>query len=136
MGSDGDDEEYRLAFGGHTGISGEIYRIKSNDPRFTKFDLGSRDAEHFTDMSWELLGRYINENDHLEIVDLSRCGLTDSNTSLLLRRPWRNVIQLNLAFSNIQRSISSSLIHPTGQIRPQRLSRAMTLFQSPRIRTA
>jgi len=86
-----EDERHRSAFGEHTGISDQcresINRIMNNDPYRRYFVLGSGDAGKFTAMAWELLGGYIANNDHLQNIDLSRCGLlTDSKMSLLFRR--------------------------------------------------
>ena len=65
-----DDENFREAFGRHTGIFpdcvDEINGIKDNDPNLTAFSLRSHDAENFSDLAWELLGGYIAaDNDHL-----------------------------------------------------------------------
>ena len=84
-----DDENYCAAFGEHSAISQNcierINRIKNNDPDLTEFSPGPADTEQFTDLAWELLGGYIANNDHLDYIDLSVCGLTDSKISLLFQ---------------------------------------------------
>ena len=61
--SNSDDENYRAAFGEHTGISSEgrdeINRIKDNDPDLKKISPRMCDVENFSDLAWELLGGYI-----------------------------------------------------------------------------
>ena len=64
-----EDKQFYQAFGEHTGISEDcrdsIHRIKNNnqlnDNDEPMFRLDS-DTEHFTVLSWTLLGRYIANN--------------------------------------------------------------------------
>lgn len=55
-----DDDNFRAAFGDHTGISSRcrdaINQIKSNDPDLTEFVMASDNADIFSDLAWELLG--------------------------------------------------------------------------------
>ena len=82
------------AFGEYTGLCAdtgdEINQIKANDPAFTEFCLYDRDAKKFSDLSWELLGSYIAQNEHLDIINLVGCNLTDSEMSLLFRNWTRS----------------------------------------------
>ena len=82
-------EKHREAFGEHTGISAHcsdgINHIVNNDPDFDTFRLFSYDVEKFSDLAWELLGDYINANEHLVEIDLAKCRLGDSNISLLFK---------------------------------------------------
>ena len=42
-------------------------------------------ARHFSDLTWELLGRYIAANDHLCAASFSSCNVSDSDTKALMR---------------------------------------------------
>ena len=102
----GDDDNYRQAFGEHTGISAEcrdeINQIGDNDPDLTEFYLESDDAEEFTDLAWELLGGYIANNDHLTDVDLADCHLNDVKMSFLFKN-WtraKSLSKLDLSANN------------------------------------
>ena len=81
------DEQFYQAFGEHTGIDkhirDEINDIKNNDPGSNEFILDRSDVDHFTDLSWRLLGRYIANNTHLEELDLNYCDLTNERATLL-----------------------------------------------------
>jgi len=87
---DREDEEFNQAFGRHTGISEDcrdsIRRIKNNNQLDENdepmFRLDS-DTEHFTVLSWTLLGRYIANNTQLESVDLDSCNLTNVRMGIL-----------------------------------------------------
>ena len=87
--NDDDDERHEEAFGDHIGISSlcrdEINHIKNNNLYVSGFSLEKHDADLFSDLAWELLGRYIAGNAQMERINLSQCGLTDSNTSILFR---------------------------------------------------
>ena len=82
-------DQFNQAFGEHTGVSGscraDINRIKNNDPDFTKLVLETFDAAEFTDLAWQLLGRYIANNNHLEKIDLEVCNLTNEKMVLLFK---------------------------------------------------
>lgn len=82
-----EDEQFRQAFVEHTGIStrcrDEIRMIKNNDEDFNMFNLNPHDAVVFTNQAWELLGRYIANNTHLNMVDLGIRGLTNETMTLL-----------------------------------------------------
>lgn len=80
-----EDKEFNQAFGRHTGISkgtrtlidviknnGIISKLGEN-----KFCLCPSNAERFADQAWQLLGKYIANNTHLDDVDLDGCSLTD-----------------------------------------------------------
>ena len=97
-----DDNNFRHAFGEHTGISSrcreEIDRTKSNDPDLTALSLYLSDVGQFSDLALELLGGYIAKNEHLKDIDLEACGLTDAKMSLLFRN-WtmgRSLSRLDL----------------------------------------
>ena len=69
----GDDNNiFRAAFGEHTDKSshcrGQMNQLKCNDPDRKKFAMYPHDAENFSDLAWELLGGYINGNDHLTAI--------------------------------------------------------------------
>jgi len=84
-----EDEKFNQAFGEHTGISKycreKIYRIKNNSNVSTRCNLDSRDVVQFTDRAWELLGRYIANNNNLSELVIRNCGLTDQQISSLFR---------------------------------------------------
>jgi len=79
-------QQFNQAFGEHTGIS-QTRRIYINDvrqlQRVKNFSLQRSDANHFTDLAWRLLGRYIAKNNHLNKIDLDCCGITNQNMSSL-----------------------------------------------------
>jgi len=83
------DLQHSNAFGVHTGISSEcrddIDRIKDNREYTTSFELSTQDAEQFSQLAWELLGRYIANNTHLEQIKLNNCNLTDQKMVLLFK---------------------------------------------------
>mmetsp|Transcript_19227 Transcript_19227/g.30151 ORF Transcript_19227/g.30151 Transcript_19227/m.30151 type:complete len:205 (+) Transcript_19227:158-772(+) len=104
------DEEYHEAFGEHTNISEncryKINLIRDNDPNvkwFKNFYMDRNDVEHFSDLAWELLGRYIAENDHLEELVLDHLQLTDEKMTLLFKHLNRSTSlkKLNLTGNNI-----------------------------------
>ena len=70
------DERYNLAFGKETGISNrcknKMSSIKGNSRWVKEFScMSSDDADLFSDLSWELLGRYMSNNTHLKEVWLN-----------------------------------------------------------------
>mmetsp|Transcript_19249 Transcript_19249/g.35981 ORF Transcript_19249/g.35981 Transcript_19249/m.35981 type:complete len:526 (+) Transcript_19249:523-2100(+) len=87
------DEEHHEAFGEQTNISRriryDINLIKNNDPNFKWFNMDDNDVEYFSDLAWELLGRYIAENNHLEDLGFD-CGLTDEKMTLLFKHLTRS----------------------------------------------
>ena len=83
-----EEEQFTQAFGEHlTNISqqrrSEIQMIKNNDPNVTAFDVRRNLADCLSDLAWELLGRYIANNDYLEEVDLEGINLTDELMEIL-----------------------------------------------------
>ena len=52
--------------------NGTISKLGEN-----KFCLCPSNAERFADQAWQLLGKYIANNTHLDDVDLDGCSLTD-----------------------------------------------------------
>eukprot|EP00579_Thalassiosira_antarctica_P027438 CAMPEP_0202005590 /NCGR_PEP_ID=MMETSP0905-20130828/10580_1 /ASSEMBLY_ACC=CAM_ASM_000554 /TAXON_ID=420261 /ORGANISM="Thalassiosira antarctica, Strain CCMP982" /LENGTH=148 /DNA_ID=CAMNT_0048563177 /DNA_START=148 /DNA_END=591 /DNA_ORIENTATION=- len=106
------DEEHREAFEEVIGISqsckDEINMIKNNDSDLEEFSLENvyaapGDVDYFSDLAWELLGRYIADNDHLVNIDLSLCHLTDEKNSLLFKylTKARSLTTLNIANNNV-----------------------------------
>jgi len=84
-----EDEEFNQAFGEHTGIN-QYFRnviefIKDNNAVLETFVINhyTYNPHQFTDVSWRLLGQYIANNTHLEILDLDECSLTDERMALL-----------------------------------------------------
>lgn len=65
----------------------DISRLIGNDPSLRHFTLEPEDSEHITGVGWEMLGRCISDNDHLETVSLSsaRDHLIDSDVSMLFQ---------------------------------------------------
>ena len=82
-----EERHYQQAFGVHTGISEEvrddINRIKNNSDDIEDLRLSSEDTENFTNLAWQLLGRYIANNTHLEGILVGDCGLTDEKIASL-----------------------------------------------------
>lgn len=81
-----DDEQHRQAFGEHTRITPECKQLinlikNNNQPGVVDYDLSITplDATRFTELAWTLLGRYIANNTHLNLIDLNldHCYLTD-----------------------------------------------------------
>ena len=98
------DEQHEQAFGEHTGIScrTEINLIKNNE-RINDDDVfivHREDADRFTYLAWELLGRYIANNTHLKYIDFDGAGLTDEKMSLLFRRLVRSESLIDLDLNN------------------------------------
>mmetsp|Transcript_24978 Transcript_24978/g.42799 ORF Transcript_24978/g.42799 Transcript_24978/m.42799 type:complete len:476 (-) Transcript_24978:144-1571(-) len=85
----GDELEYLAAFGGN-GASNRISRpckerinrIKNNDPGFIDFVLQSGVANHFSDLAWKLIGRYIAENEYLKSILMRTRLLDDAKMSI------------------------------------------------------
>jgi len=71
-----EEEQFNQAFGDHTGIHedcrDDIDNIKDNNDDVSKFELISSDAGRFTDLAWELLGRYIANNNRLTEIGMPR----------------------------------------------------------------
>mmetsp|Transcript_3160 Transcript_3160/g.5764 ORF Transcript_3160/g.5764 Transcript_3160/m.5764 type:complete len:510 (+) Transcript_3160:97-1626(+) len=95
------DEEHREAFEEVIGISqsckDEINMIKNNDSDLEEFSLENvyaapGDVDYFSDLAWELLGRYIADNHHLYRIDLSflHSHLTDENMTHLFKKLTRS----------------------------------------------
>ena len=76
----GDDEEHLAAFGEHVDIPEDcrhdINRIRNNDPELKVLD-GIDDEENISSIAWELLGRYIANNDQLKAINFDYLQLTD-----------------------------------------------------------
>ena len=83
------DEEHYKAFGENIRIFEKsrykINQIGNNDPDFNSFNMVNHDVEHFSDLAWELLGRYIADNNHLEGIGLVHCGLTNEKNASLVQ---------------------------------------------------
>ena len=91
-----EDEQHERAFGVRSDMSehcrNEINLIRSNNENHVnEFVLDPDDAVEFTDLAWELLGRYIARNTHLEEVFLNNCGITDRKMALLFSGLVRSV---------------------------------------------
>ena len=90
---DRDNLQHRQAFGEHTGISDEsriiIDLIRDDDIDLiiyeNAFTLVPDDAENFSNLAWELFGRYIANNTHLKRIALDNCHLTDERMGVLFR---------------------------------------------------
>jgi len=88
-----EDEQFNQAFGEHTGIPEEcreiIDLIRYNNIDLDMYDnvftLDPDDAENFSNLAWELFGRYIANNTHLKRFGLDSCHLTDEKMTLLFR---------------------------------------------------
>ena len=76
----GDNEEHLAAFGEHVDITEDcrhdINRIRNNDPELKVLD-GIDDEENISSIAWELLGRYIANNDQLKAINFDYLRLTD-----------------------------------------------------------
>ena len=82
-----EDQQHNQAFGYYTDISEEVQAfikdIKDNNSDVNELVIRSDDADDFTDQAWRLLGRYIANNTHLNILDLDESRLTDEKIILL-----------------------------------------------------
>ena len=81
-----EDEQFNQAFGEHTGISKDIRKRINNVRQLARvedFKLYFSQADHFTDLSWRLSGRYIANNNHLKNLVLGNCSVTDERMALL-----------------------------------------------------
>ena len=82
-----DEEQFTQVFGEHTGIASSclarIDEIKNNDPNVEKLQIRSFDRFPDTLIAWELIGRYIANNDCLLEIDLSGIDLTDEQMAIL-----------------------------------------------------
>ena len=76
-----EQHQFNRAFVEYTGISevtcGYIKAIRNNDPDVNCLKIRSDDADDFTDLAWQLLGRYIANNIQLTRLVLDECNLTD-----------------------------------------------------------
>jgi hypothetical protein len=89
------DAQHEKAFGEHTGIHESvrnfITKIKNNEPRldFRHLKYGLQEAnsgaDKFSDLAWELLGRYASSNSHLDDFYMDDLNLTDSQSVLVCR---------------------------------------------------
>jgi len=83
-----DQDLHRAAFSipvSHKKID-EINAIKNNAPELEVFNLSwVNDARYFSDSAWELLGRYVAENNILHEVNFSSCAMTNSKMSALFK---------------------------------------------------
>jgi len=81
-----EEDEHRQAFGEHTNISADcrcdINWIRENEDCYD-FGIDPEDAALFSNLAWQLLGRYIANNDNVEDVELRSCHLTDAKMALL-----------------------------------------------------
>ena len=84
-----DEEQFQIAFAAHTSISPRcrsgMLMIKNNVPDMINFTLGFNESDSFSfsDLAWELLGRYISNNDYLKSLDLSCLDLTDELMAII-----------------------------------------------------
>lgn len=98
--------QHKQSFGEDSGISqyckNSIALIRDNNDDLIEFLLGFEDGRVFSDLAWQLLGRYIANNTHLEKVDLDGCGLTDDKMSALFREFTKScsIITLDLMENN------------------------------------
>ena len=81
--------QHKQSFGEDSGISqyckSSIALIRDNNDDLIEFLLGFEDGRKFSDLAWQLLGRYIANNTHLKKVDLEGSGLNDAKMSALFR---------------------------------------------------
>ena len=94
-GEEDNDEQFQAVFGEHTGIShglrDVVNNIRNNNPHTTRLfthhfddDLSDVALEDIAN-KWELLGRYIANNTHIEQIDLDDSGMTDDIATSLFR---------------------------------------------------
>ena len=81
-------QEYQRVFGYVStygqGVGDDIDRVRYNDHDMSNLSIMYEDAELLSNEAWELLGRYIAKNQHLE--NISMCNsICDSKASLLFR---------------------------------------------------
>ena len=82
------DAQHEKAFGEHTGIHESvrnfITKIKNNEPLldFRPLKYSLQEVDKFSDLAWELLGRYASSNSHLEDFYMDDLNLTDSQYSV------------------------------------------------------
>ena len=82
-----DDEKFELVFG-TSGFKRDINAIRNNDPRWVSltFTYGNRDAPRFSNLAWQLLGRYIANNRYLDRVELGYyLNISDEIMALFFR---------------------------------------------------
>jgi len=97
------DLQHSNAFGVHTGISRQcrdsIIGIKDNSEHLQSFELYPHNAAQFSDLAWQLLGRYIANNTHLDDINLNHCGITDEIMALLFEGLTRSASLTSLRLS-------------------------------------
>ena len=97
--------EYREAFGhlarSQPELLNDISQLRNNDPELQELNLSDYDFEKFTDLAWTMLGRYIVDNTHLEIMNLPELCMevVDEEISYLGR-------VTSLMFKKLTRSLS------------------------------
>ena len=66
------ERKHQEAFGRNCvlsqGLVELVDRVRDNDPTLTELDLRRYTVSQLSDLAWELLGRYIEANTHLEDV--------------------------------------------------------------------
>ena len=78
----------------------DIASVKSNSCGLTELVFCPSYTQHFTDEGWQLLGRYIGNNNQLSTLDFTGVALTDGITSLLSAEMHRNRSVENINFTN------------------------------------
>jgi len=84
----------------------QIEEIRDNNPGITNLNI-SRDVYRLSDKAWTLLGRYIANNTHLDVIHLGCCSINDnlpSNTD-------SNIFQGLTKSDSIKELVLESVIH-------------------------
>ena len=63
----------------------KINAIKNNSQNVKRFQMIADDVDSLSDLAWQLLGRYIAKNTHLEVIRLTKCSLNDNHMRMLMQ---------------------------------------------------
>ena len=106
------EEQFELAFGEvHRHKRDDIRDIKNNNPLVKSFFIFERnDINGFTDLSWNLLGRYIANNTHLQELHFSGIGFSDATIVQLFQELTKSdsITNLNMGIFNIHMALRLS----------------------------
>ena len=121
------EAQHEQAFGEFVYMSDDlrakINAIKNNNQNVKTFQMVADDVACLSELAWHLLGRYIANNTHLEVIKLTKCSLNDTHMIMLFRRLDRS--------ESIKEIDLSSTLYPNSNLN-NRLSidgiRSMILF--------
>jgi len=90
--------------------------VKNNNPNYKHFRMVADDVASLSELAWQLLGRYIANNTHLEVIQLTKCGLTDNHLSLLFRELVRSESITDIDLSNFNPTIHDAHFNQVGLV--------------------